>query len=520
MMVARQNYQGEGIRLSELLDGIVTTTSAPGLLDDVFVLGLSADSRRIGPGDLFLACGGFSSNGHEYIDDAIKYGACAVLFESSVMKDCLYEGRSVPVIGVDGLAEKVGLLANSFYNMPSKELVVTGVTGTNGKTSCCHIIAQALSKAMSTPAGILGTLGYGLCGDLERASHTTPDPITVHRQLRDMKKRGAKDVVMEVSSHGLDQGRIIGVEVDVAVFTNISRDHLDYHSSMQAYVDAKKKLFALPSLKCAVINLDNTYSGEMMRALPFSCERIAYSLSPRCDVRLDADLRIDAGVYGSIVKQSMAGSEVLLESDWGSATFTTPLLGDFNVSNLLAALSVLLWRGVKFDEALARLSTVRPIAGRMEVIASSPDVPTVVVDYAHTPDALEKALKAIRQLSTGQLWCVFGCGGDRDQGKRAEMGRIAELFADQVVLTDDNPRLESPEAIARAVLAGVKEPARLQVIHSRQAAIEHAVLEASSDDVVLIAGKGHEDYQDIGGERRFFSDHAVVLGLVSQRQSS
>jgi len=518
MMVARQTYQGEGLRLSDLLSGVITTSEQG--LDEVFVLGLSADSRRIGPGDLFLACRGGASDGHAYIQDAIKYGACAVLYEMSAEQQCISAVRGIPLIAVEGLSDKVGLLASAFYNAPSQEMVVTGVTGTNGKTSCSHIIAHALSKAMSTPAGILGTLGYGLCGDLERASHTTPDAITVHRLLRDMKKRGAKDVVMEVSSHGLDQGRIVGVDVDVAVFTNISRDHLDYHQTMQAYVNAKKRLFSLPSLKCAVINLDDDYSNEIMRELPSSCKAIAYSLKDKSNTQHDGSLKYHAAVFGRVVNRSMAGSEVLLETDWGTATCMTPLLGDFNVSNLLAALSVLLWRGVEFEEAIARLATVRPIAGRMEVIVNSSEVPTIVIDYAHTPDALEKALKAIRQLFEGRLWCVFGCGGDRDQGKRAEMGRVAEQYADAIVLTDDNPRSELPASIVDLVLSGVRDVNEVRVIHNREQAIEYAVHEAMPGDVVLIAGKGHEDYQEINGKRRFFSDHAVVLGMVSQRLSS
>ena len=517
MMAAKQTYQGEGVLLKDLLKGIADVDVST--LGEVLVLGLSADSRRLGPGDLFLACGGTVTKGHSYIDDAIKYGACAVLFESTVEDYVAQAQPSVPVLGVENLSEKLGLLADRFYGSPSKELVVTGVTGTNGKTSCSHIIAHALSKAMSTPAGVMGTLGYGLCGNLSEASHTTPDSITMHRLLRDMKKQGAKDVVMEVSSHGLDQGRIVGVEVDVAVFTNISRDHLDYHKTMQAYVDTKKRLFGLPSLKCAVVNLDDVYANEIVDAVSPFRKVVGYTLNADVLTESKISARVESVIHGSIVNTSMLGSEVFVECAWGRDSFTTSLLGEFNVSNLLAALGVLLWRGVGFAEALARLSTVRPLSGRMEVVARHDASPIVVIDYAHTPDALEKALCAIKRLSNQRLWCVFGCGGNRDSGKRALMGRVAEQYADLVIVTDDNPRTESPHSIVNDILSGMSKPEDVHVIHNREKAIQYALQNAQGDEVVLIAGKGHEDYQEVNGERHFFSDHAVVLAYSVSESS-
>lgn len=515
MMTVKQSYQGEGWRLSELLAGIV-----PGQTQDVFVFGLSSDSRRIGPGDLFLACSGRSTQGHRYINDAIKYGASAVLYDAAIENVVVAPLQTqIPVIAVVDLAAKIGLIAERFYGSPSKELVVTGVTGTNGKTSSSHIIAHVLSKAMATPAGLMGTLGYGLCGSLEKATHTTPDAITVHRLIRDIKNRGAKDVVMEVSSHGLDQGRIVGVEVDVAVFSNITRDHLDYHETMQAYVDAKKRLFAWPTLKCAVINVDDAYCQDMMSVIAPSTKVIGYSVKSARAAKTPCLHKAHSVIYGSILKSSLDGSEILVECEWGCAQFSTSLLGEFNVYNLLAALAVLLWRGVAFEEALARLATVRPFAGRMEVVARSATTPTVVIDYAHTPDALEKALKAIRQLSPEQkLWCVFGCGGDRDQGKRAIMGQIAEQFSDRVVVTDDNPRSEQPQDIVRGILSGMANASQVDVVHDRAEAIAFVLRQASGMDVVLIAGKGHEDYQEINGERRFFSDLDEVKKCLAQGQ--
>ena len=516
-MMAAECMQGNGWRLKELLGDVAECNVAQ--CDDVLVFGLSIDSRRIGPGDLFIACSGHTARGHDYIEDAIKYGASAVLYDSSNSNYRPNELSQVPVIGVEGLSSKVGIIADRFFASPSKELVVTGVTGTNGKTSCSHIIAHVLSKAMSTPAGVMGTLGNGLYGSVEKASHTTPEPIAVHRMLSEMKRRGAKDVVMEVSSHGLAQDRVAGVAIDVAVFTNISRDHLDYHQTMQAYVEAKARLFSMPSVSCVVVNLDDEYCCDMLDASPASARKIGYAVASRNEIKKACAEKVDSVVYGSVVNSSLAGSEVKVESDWGTTTFSTSLLGEFNVSNLLAALAVLLWRGVPFDEAVARLATVRPFAGRMEVIANESAVPTVVIDYAHTPDALEKVLKSIKQYTTAKLWCVFGCGGDRDQGKRAEMGRVAEQYADHVVVTDDNPRTESPQLIVNAIVGGMNVPEDASVIHSREQAIEHAVRSASPQDVILIAGKGHEDYQEINGKRSFFSDHAVALSVLSQEVS-
>ena len=517
MMAAKETYQGEGVLLGDLLQGIVDVDVSK--LEEVSVLGLSLDSRRLGPGDLFLACGGTVTQGHSYIKDAIKYGASAVLFEASPGAHDVPAVANVPVLAVENLSDKVGLLAERFYGGPSKELTIVGVTGTNGKTSCSHIVAHALSKAMATPAGVMGTLGYGLCGSLSRASHTTPDAITMHRLLRDMEKQGAKDVVMEVSSHGLTQGRIVGVDVDIAVFTNISRDHLDYHKTMQAYVAAKKSLFALSSLKCAVVNLDDEYACEFIDAVPALRKIIGYTLKTEQPVECDKPARVEHVVSGAIVNSSMLGCEVSVKCDWGEAHFITSLLGEFNVSNLLAALAVLLWRGIGFEEALARLSTVRPLSGRMEVVARQDALPIVVIDYAHTPDALEKVLNAIKKFSNKRLWCVFGCGGDRDQGKRSLMGSIAERCADSVIVTDDNPRFEAPKAIVNDILSGMQHPSRAQVIHSREQAIQYALRHAEADDVVLIAGKGHEDYQEVNGQRDFFSDHAVVLAYSAPESS-
>ena len=515
MMAAKQTYQGEGVCLTALLQGILDIDLLG--LDRVTVLGLSTDSRRIGPGDLFLACGGLTTKGHKFIHDAVRYGACAVLYDSVEGLPDIGLEKSVPVVAVDDLSSKIGLLAARFFQNPSKGLVVTGVTGTNGKTSCSHILAHALSKATASPAGVLGTLGYGVCGELEKASHTTPDAITVHRLMDKMRRCGTKDVVMEVSSHGLHQGRIVGVDVDVAVLTNISRDHLDYHQTMQAYVDAKRRLFSWPSLKCAVINLDDAYASYMFEAVSPGVERIGYTLGGSEKFIEKSEVKL---VRGSILNASTFGSEVLVKSEWGEASFKTSLIGEFNVSNLLAALSVLLWRGVDFDEALARLATVRPLLGRMEVVANAESSPTVIIDYAHTPDALEKALTTIKHVSACKLWCVFGCGGNRDQGKRAQMGRIAQQYADEVVVTDDNPRFESPRQIVDDILSGMSNRESVHTISNREQAVAYALNHATAGDVVLIAGKGHEDYQDVQGQRTFFSDHAVVLSLLSAEEQS
>ncbi len=490
------------IRLVELLNGFVDSVET-----DLVVTGLCLDSREVKQGDLFVAMSGACVEGHRFITDAVAAGAIAVLFEASVDTDELAD-VSVPCLPVIGLKQKLGGIAERFYGAPSQQLFVAGITGTNGKTSCSHFLAQALNGE-DAPAVVVGTLGNGFVGSLEQATHTTPDAISLHAMLRRFVDAGAKSLVMEVSSHGLEQGRVNGIAFDLGVFTNLSRDHLDYHGDMDAYGRAKARLFQMPGLKYAVINGDDVFGRRLMSELPEAVEAVLYTLSD--------DKHDQTKLRGQIVSQGHDGLLLDVQTPWGEGRLHTPLLGRFNASNLLAVLSALLLSGVGFDTALQRLSQLKTVPGRMERLGGEHGKPLVVVDYAHTPDALEQVLMTLREHCAAQLWCVFGCGGDRDKGKRALMGTVASHYADQVVLTDDNPRHEDPAAIIDDISAGIKSD-RSIVLRDRADAIRHAVTQAAVDDVVLVAGKGHETYQQVGDEKIPFSDREQVrqaLGVAA-----
>lgn len=512
MMAAQRSDTNEPIWLSALLEGIAEVPAG----SDRAVMGLTADSRRVRPGDLFFACRGIKTKGHEFICDAVRYGAVAVVYEAPSDTLPALPVR-VPLIGVADLPFKMGLIADRFYGHPSSSVSVIGVTGTNGKTSTSHFIAHALSKGVAAPCGLIGTLGSGLYGNLNPGLHTTPDAVSLHALLAEVRDAGAVHAVMEVSSHGLAQGRVEGVRFDVAAFTNLTRDHLDYHGDMDNYARAKRRLFTFPGLRCAVVNLDDPEGWSLLDVVRPEAEVIAFTLADAEAVegRLRA-LRPVSLLRGEISTSSRAGLQVQIAGDFGSGQLSSSLLGAFNASNLLAALGVQLACDVPLDEALGRLATVRPVAGRLEGFGGRAGKPLVVVDYAHTPDALEKALTTLRQLCQGRLWCVFGCGGNRDRGKRPQMGAIAERLADRVIITDDNPRDEDPALIANEILAGIQRPASISVIHARAEAIAFAVGGAQGEDVVLIAGKGHEDYQELRGQRRPFSDRQQVAWLLGE----
>lgn len=481
-------------RLSRLLSGLVSVPRSA----DREIGGLSADSRRVSPGDLFLACAGATTHGADFIEDAINAGAAAVAVETPAsFKDA---GHRVPVIAVAGLGPMLGMIAARFYGDPSRELTVVGVTGTNGKTSCCHYLAQALTTD-DAPCGVLGTLGYGAFGDLSTGTHTTPDAVTVQRELARLRGLGARYTVMEVSSHALEQGRVNDVRFHGAVFTNLSHEHLDYHGDLASYGSAKRRLFVVPGLRRAAVNCDDDFGRELAADLPDTVEVVRYGLDQ--DPRRGDDVRF---VWGRELHMDATGLDMRIQSGWGEGRLRAELLGRFNASNLLAALATLLALEMPFEQALTRLAITRPVAGRMERLGGNGRTPTVVVDYAHTPDALSQALEALRPHCRGRLWCVFGCGGDRDPGKRPLMGAVAEAGADRVVVTDDNPRSEPGAAIIEQILAGMSSPRTAEVQADRAVAIHRAVATATPGDVVLIAGKGHEEFQIIGAERRPFSD--------------
>lgn len=486
------------LTLGALLSGIVAVEPEA----DRTLTGITLDSREVQPGDLFLACLGRQVNGSDFIDAAIGNGAVAVLWEprpgtlalSQTWRQNL-DGDQVPVLALEGLSRQAGVIADRFYGHPSHVLHVTGVTGTNGKTSVSHFLAQCQSP--DAPCGVIGTLGHGLYRQLQAGTHTTPDAVTVQRWLADLREQGAASVVMEVSSHALDQGRVNGVAFDCAVFTNLSRDHLDYHGDMNAYARAKARLFRQPGLRQAVINLDDGAGRELAASLPASVTRMNYGLNP------------DHGpdVLGRRVALRPDGLEIEVDTPAGSGRFRAPLLGRFNAGNLLAVLAVLLLRGIPLQGALARLATVRPVPGRMEILGGG-DKPLVVIDYAHTPDALAQVLDSLREHGPGRLWCVFGCGGDRDPGKRPQMGAIAERLADEIILTNDNPRTEDPQAILDAIRAGMNKEVR--TLPDRARAIQDAIGQARPGDIVLVAGKGHESWQIVGEERIPFRDRELA----------
>jgi UDP-N-acetylmuramoyl-L-alanyl-D-glutamate--2,6-diaminopimelate ligase len=496
-------------RLSALLQGLATV----GGDDDREIAGLETDSRRVVPGDLFLACAGTRTHGARYIDDAVRAGASAIVYEQGggyAPAEDRAASSGVPLVGVAGLSHRLGLIAARFYAEPSRDMIVIGITGTNGKTSCCHYLAQAL-VADGAPCGVIGTLGYGAYGALHAGSHTTPDAVTLQGEFAALRAAGIRRVAMEVSSHALDQERTQGVTFAGAIITNLTREHLDYHADLTAYAQAKKKLFLMPGLCYAVINHDDVFGRELLAGLARPVVGVRYGLG-------DEVRQADGGryVHGAIVQRDLAGMELQVSSSWGTGRLRSALLGQFNASNLLAVLAMLLLMEIPFDVALARLSRLHAVPGRMERFGGGAGQPLVIVDYAHTPDALMQVLQTLRLHCAGSLWCVFGCGGDRDRGKRPLMGAVAERCADRVIVTSDNPRREDPQVIIDQILTGIRQVQAVARIPDRAQAIRQAVTGAQSGDIVLIAGKGHEDYQQVGDERLPFSDREQVQRLLGE----
>ena len=457
---------------------------------------LSSDSRRCAPGVAFLAYPGEKADGRAHIGDAVGRGASGVLWEEQGFQ---WGNWKVPNVPVPDLKQNAGLLAHEFYDKPSEALWVCGVTGTNGKTSCSQWIAAALSRH-GAKAGLIGTLGSGFPGALTPLPNTTPDALEVQFLLKGFREQNARAVAMEVSSHGLVQGRVNGVRFSCALLTNLSHDHLDYHGSMQAYGAAKARLFETPGLGCAVLNLDDELGMELARRLDGRLRTIGYSLAPQT-APVDEFLVADAALR--------------VESTWGAATLELPTLGRFNVSNALGVLGCLIAAGIEFPHAVSLLASLPPVPGRMQAVG---DEPLVVIDYAHTPDALDNVLRALRPVAAargGRLAVVFGAGGDRDPSKRAPMGSIAARLADRVLVTSDNPRSEDPLAIISQIEKGI--PGAHEVQPDRAHAIEQAILKANPTDVVLIAGKGHENYQEIAGKRTHFSDEEQARAALARR---
>jgi UDP-N-acetylmuramoyl-L-alanyl-D-glutamate--2,6-diaminopimelate ligase len=497
----------ESHTLAGLLRGLTTVSIRKGIA----VSGVALDSRKVQPGDLFLAVAGSHTHGLHHARQAVALGAVAVAWEPSAHESGLAELAAllpVPVVSVPALSRVAGRIADRFYGHPSRGLFMIGVTGTDGKTSCSHYIAQALDSE-DRRCGLIGTVGYGLCNELSNGTHTTPDALTIQQALYTMQQKGARSVVAEVSSHAMDQGRVRGVDFDIAVLTNLSRDHLDYHGDLESYMHAKRKLFHSKRLRYAVINADDDFGRRLLDDIPPGVAPVAYRLENEpCKTRFPAQW-----VIGSELELDINGMHFRVQTPWGSGVIECPLLGRFNASNLLAALACLCITGLPFREALRRLSNTRTVPGRMERFDLGEDRPLAVVDYAHTARALEEVLRSLRTHCTGKLWCVFGAGGDRDRGKRPLMAAAAEQFADRIVLTDDNPRTEDPERIMSDIVSGLKDAAQARIEHNRAHAINDALRAAGPDDIVLIAGKGHETVQIIGDKALPFSDRERVMAL-------
>ena len=494
--------------LARLLQGIDGVTVSR----DTAVSGLALDSRKVQAGDLFLAVAGTQVHGLQHARQAIALGAVAVAWEPVDGNTSLAEAAAllpVPVVAVPDLGHSVGVIADRFYGHPSRGMFMIGVTGTDGKTSCCHFIAQALNSD-DRRCGVIGTLGYGLYGELSAGTHTTPDALTIQQLLSAMQLKGARCVVSEVSSHAMDQQRVRGVTFDLAVLTNLTRDHLDYHGNVEAYAEAKRKLFHSEGLRYAVINADDQFGSALLDAIPPGVAPIAYRLEG-----VPFRTRFPAQwVIGHNLQCDANGLRLDVMTPWGSGTLQCGLLGRFNASNLLATLASLCVSGLPFAEAMRRLAATRTVPGRMERFDMGEGRPLVVVDYAHTPGALEAALQSLRAHCSGKLWCVFGAGGDRDHGKRPLMGAVAERCADQVVLTDDNPRTEDAQKIVEDICSGLKQPGSVHIEHDRAAAIARAVQQADATDIVLIAGKGHETVQLLGTRSVPFSDREHVMAIA------
>lgn len=467
--------------------------SVPHILERLgLVVGeLVNDSRKALPGTVFAAYPGESRDGRDYIPQAVAQHVDGVLWEADHYQ--WDPALTIPNAGVAGLKNRIGEMAAHIYGEPSRALHMIGVTGTNGKTSVAHWVAQAFSQA-SRKTAVIGTVGNGFPGALTPTLNTTPDAIELQQRLALYRKQGATACVMEVSSHGLAQGRVNGTTFNVAVLTNLSRDHLDYHGDMDNYAEAKARLFNWPGLEWVVLNVDDAF-GQRLESETRPARVAGYGFQR-------------GAVVGKKLRLSQTGLHVQVQTDWGDAELDAPLLGRFNAANLLAVFTTLMVSGIKLDDASKALAHITPPPGRMQTLGGTAH-PLVVVDYAHTPDALEKVLATLREIvSGGRLICVFGCGGNRDKGKRPLMGQAAARGADEVWVTSDNPRNEDPRHIIDDILAGTSGKPRIEPDRAR--AIFEAIGGAHQGDVVLIAGKGHEDYQEIAGERLPFSDVVVA----------
>jgi UDP-N-acetylmuramoyl-L-alanyl-D-glutamate--2,6-diaminopimelate ligase len=486
--------------LAELLFGYTEVS------EEIDISGLSLDSRKIKSGDAFVALSGTVQHGILFAKQAAKNGAVAIIYEPvGEFKKIVDELEDMVFVAVVNLSKKIGAIAARFFGFPAQQLVVVGITGTNGKTTCSQLLGQLIPDC-----GVIGTLGWGEADRLNILENTTPDAISIQQILYKFVGQRKKAVAMEVSSHGLEQGRTNSLAFTGAVFTNISRDHLDYHGSMSAYVQAKLKLLDTPGLSFVVLNMDDQYVVNILSAVPAKVKKWGFT---RQENSME-DMEI---VSASNIKYTLQGINCDLYWRGDRTSLTTQLVGEFNLENILAVLSVLIAMGTSLSEAAGMMAKALPINGRMERVSNSEHSLQVFVDYAHTPDALERVLKSFQLHCQNKLFLVFGCGGDRDQGKRSLMGQVATKWADNVVLTDDNPRYENAKNIINDILVGCQSQ-KVTVIQDRKEAIREAIQTASNRDLVLIAGKGHEDYQEKEGKKHHFSDREVAVDALKARR--
>lgn len=490
------------MQLQALLDGLEITIDDK--LKGLVINGLALDSRLLQPNDAFIALNGSKQHGLAHATQVINKGAAIILYEPAGKGTELAERISdVPTLAIDGLANLLGNIAARFYGKPSETMSVIGITGTNGKTSCSQFLGQMLDAC-----GIIGTLGWGEWGKLAKTANTTPDALAVQYMLASLQKDGKQAVAMEVSSHGLAQGRVNGVHFTGAVYTNITRDHLDYHGTMAAYLEAKLLLLKNQEPAFVVVNLDDACCGQIIAATSPSSRLWGVSRNGK---------HLSNGETLQVQHSRPHAGGLEFEVVWRDQKrlLSVPLYGEFNIENVALVLAVMLAMGMDFMEATNKLQALKPVVGRMECFGGE-DKPLVFVDYAHTPDALDKVLMTARHHSQESLWVVFGCGGDRDTGKRPLMGASASKHADYLIVTDDNPRFESSASIINDILVTC-DMQKTEVMPNREQAIYSAIARAGSKDCIVVAGKGHEDYQDIMGSQTPFSDRQIVLEALARR---
>ena len=495
-------------KVEALLSPWIEAAALPAELAGIELTGMTLDSRQIAAGEMFVAVKGHAVDGRRFIPVAIAAGAAVILAEAEGVAE---QGEiacqdGVFIVYLRDLGQHLSAIASRFFGQPDRQLKLVAVTGTNGKTTISQLLAQ-WAEQLDYRAGVMGTTGNGLLQQMKPAVNTTGSAIEIQQVLAGLVEDGADFAAMEVSSHGLVQGRIKALNFVASIFTNLSRDHLDYHGDMASYAAAKQTLFTEHQAGVAVINADDAVGREWLSSLP---EAVAVA-SAQSALEQHQGRRL----WLEQVEYSTQGVTVRFDSSWGAGQFTAPLVGSFNVTNLLLALATLLASGHPLARLIETAPNLKAVVGRMEVF-QKPDKPMMVVDYAHTPDALEKALQALRVHCNGKLWCLVGCGGDRDRGKRPMMAGIAERLADRVILTDDNPRSEDPAQIMADMLAGLKQPEPATVIHDRATACEWALTQACADDIVLVAGKGHEDYQILADRTIHYSDRETVQALLEK----